>query len=441
MTNTWLIALFFIGTSQCFSESELFDFFYLTFEEEETWSSLTVNFQTTGQLPPGSGKVYYDTESRHGQLNRYAFHEVSRVDLTRDTTKKRSVHHVKLNQLKPGTAYYFIAGSDETGYSKEMKFKTLPNDSTPLRLLVGGDMGTSLQVEETSRHATNTEHDIILLGGDLAYAAIAGPYSPLGKWDRWLSLLQKITTSPSGFLIPLIIAIGNHEVSTGLLTSTYPHPTHFNFINAPHFFEFFPQQAQPTTGRKKTFFTKTLGNHTVLFVLDSGHYHPHENQVNWLRRQLSQHQNLPNKIALYHVPLYPNSRSENNPYTKKGREYWKPLFDEHNLTLAFEHHEHTLKRTFPIKHGTTKKLAESTYSKGTVYIGNGCWGRSPREHNPNKWYLAKSSSDHHVWSIEVSSKQINLIASGANKQIFDHFSLINPPNNTTVIKEHPLSLK
>ena len=401
--------LFFFLASQCFAANQLLDILYLTFEEENTSSSITVNFQATEQSE-NPGQVYYDTQARDGNIESYSFKASGRTHYL--SSHKRTLHHVKLSQLTSNTTYYFVVGNSQIGHSQEMKFKTLPNDGSAIHMVTGGDMDVGQEVVETSRWAISQDPHIILIGGDIAYANGKNNAKGLRRWDKWFGLMKQVALSPSGHIIPLVAAIGNHEVS-------------FFPQRSPWFGALFPQGQ----GLGKTYFVKKLGNHSALIVLDSGHQHSHQSQASWLEHQLQRFQNLPNRLALYHAPLFPNHRSFNDNLARKGRKYWQPLFDRYNLTAAFENHDHTLKRTFPIQ-GPRIGL-------GTVYIGDGCWGVSPRPSRSAKWYLARAISDNHVWTIRADRDYLNMMASGVDGQILDHVNVINF-SGKTIVQELPL---
>jgi len=207
--------------------------------------------------------------------------------------------------------------------------------------------------------------------------------------------------SPSGDMLPLVLAIGNHE--------TNKHSKSRLLRRAPFYFALFPQTSL------KTNFLRSLGSHSKIFVLDSGHISSHSDQVNWLEQNLKAHAPVKNKLAMYHAPLYPSHRDFDGYWSKEGRKYWQPLFDKYNLSLSFENHDHILKRTYKIKNNKKD-------SSGTVYIGDGCWGTSPRKAR-NRWYLQTSESRMHVWRVELSKYGIKGKAIGEGGRVLDEFSL------------------
>ena len=387
---------------------QLSDIFYLTFEQEETWNSITVNFISLSGSKPS--EVYYDVKSHGGSLKRYAFNQKGQVDeLGKIGLRKRFLHRVRLYNLRADTTYYFVVKNVGTDYSREMKFRTLPNDNSRIRVVVGGDLGVKKDLSQVSRLAMAEEPHVILIGGDIAYDN--GLAITSGRWINWFSLMKDVMISPKGYLIPLVVAIGNHEVS----------PYGIYSKKSSFYFSLFPQ------GRdKKAYFSRKLGNHTILIVLDTGHYHSYKEQVNWLGETLKKHQGLSNRIALYHIPLFPSHHAIEWK-KNKGLKYWQPLFDRYKLTLALENHEHTFKRSFPLK-------GREVAVKGTVYLGDGCWGRTPRsiDANNSRWYLAKVKSVYHVWDLQIGQDSIVGRATGESNMVYDHINIINTSLSTTV---------
>ena len=311
-----------------------------------------------------------------------------------------SIHSLTVTGLTPDTTYYFIVGDPDNGYSREYKFRTLPEDGSEIRVIQGGDMNISEHYSDIARPLLTMRPQLYLVGGDIAYAN--GWLSNGWRWKRWFERLKTIIEDPDGYMIPMVVAVGNHEVS-----SSGGDP----LDRAPYYFRFFPQEGlQP-------YFVRELGLHTALFVLDSGHVVGHGgDQTEWLGNELQKYEKWPSKIALYHVPLYPSHRSFNTFLSKEGRKYWLPLFDQFRLTLGMENHDHTVKRTFPLRNGSKVE------KDGTIFIGDGCWGQGVRSAR-QEWYLETSESKRHAWFLKLSETGIQGTAFGENAQILDEFTI------------------
>lgn len=398
------LSLFLILFTAVSGAAKLLSPVYLTFEEEDTSTSITVNFMTSGDSE--KSYVHFGAESKKGLPGAYP--QVVRGRTGQLNKVDKTFHHVKLDNLTPNTTYYFIVGDSKIGHSREYKFRTLPNDDTPIRMLVGGDMGIKDHLPTTSYAAVASEPHVILIGGDIAYAD--GKSKNVHMWDQWFSLMSEILETPSGYLVPLIVAIGNHESTTG---AALP------WAKAPFYMELFPQR------KDKSYFTRKLGKNAVLLVLDSGHLVTHNRQTDFIEREMGKYKHLEHRFALYHAPLYPSHRPERDIYAVPGKKHWLPLFDKYKLTTGFEHHDHTLKRTHVLH---KNKVAR----KGTVYIGDGCWGKGGRETNEYRWYLAVNTPDTHVWLVDIFPTYSTYKASGKNGQVFDHFGVENTPTDTFI---------
>lgn len=372
----------------------------------DTSTSLTANWQILGPnaTPAGDANVYYDTVSHNGDPTAYANSAKGLVS-TIEGLNDRTIYRTQIDNLQADTCYYVIVGNTDQGYSKEVKVRTIPNDDSELRFVTGGDMGTSDATRILLRHAASHAPQFAVIGGDIAYAN--GKLQSVNAWDTWLNYYTEEMVTPDGFQIPLVLAIGNHEVR-----GAYNQPK----SAAPFFFGFFGQDPE------HSYFTRMFGESFVLHVLDTGHIASHESQVDWLVQQLETTRSVRHRAAVYHVPLYPSHRDKMTWYSQQGRTYWAPLFDEFELTVAFENHDHTYKRSHPIKFG--EPTADGS---GTLYLGDGCWGRSPRGIDYfDRDYLVQSGSIQHFWLVDVSPKTMKYRAIDIDNRVFD----IYPANET-----------
>jgi len=103
---------------------------------------------------------------------------------------------------------------------------------------------------------------------------------------------------------------------------------------------------------------------------------PGGTQGSWIDSQLQTTVNDPRHLwrtALYHVPLWPSVRELGDSSVKATREAWSPLFDKYSLHVGFENHDHSYKRTKPIRN---QQVAAD--GNGTIFLGDGSWGVTPR---------------------------------------------------------------
>jgi hypothetical protein len=317
------------------------------------------------------------------------------------------LHAVELQGLAPDTCYEFTLPDAPRSFF----FRTFPERlSRPVKLVVGGDIyhDGSEVVASMNRVAAAQDPDAAILGGDIAYACSRLFFLPDDgkRWIRYLKIWSETMIRRDGTLIPLLAVIGNHDVNGGFDQTP---------DQAQSFYFFFPSQ-------EKKYRTLDFGDYLTVWLMDSGHTHPIEGeQTRWLAETLKQSQN-PFKFAIYHVPAYPSVRKFTNEKSTMVRRCWSPLFEAFKITAAFEHHDHTYKRTCSIRDGKQDP-------QGILYFGDGAWGvetpRRPRSPS-HAWYLAKTASTRHVILVTLQGMTAYFQAIDSEGRVFDSVSASCP---------------
>lgn len=398
---------------------------YLTWQKEETYNHITVNIQVDGKL--GDLELYFD------KVEASVYKRLLK-EKPKHFIKERFLYHFTLENLEPDTAYAFVVGNPQIGFSKPKKFKTPPFNSSFFRFIEGGDLEDAKKAQNLLKAAASYNPHALILGGD--YPSLVFSKKDYPKWDIWLTNVEKTLVTKDGFLIPLIIAIGNHEVT---LQKTFKKDK--VLAKTPFYFAYFPQE----TEKKQSFFLKKFGPEIVFLVLDSGHCHsPLEEQRAWLHENLKKYQNCRCKFAIYHVPTYPSVRflSEKNFFYKTlyllswmrnaqkkvlklvscesllQKKAWLPLFDQYHLTAAFEHHDGALKRTWPLKNGQIDSL-------GTTYLGDGAFAPAnqifPFQAYLNRHFAKTIGYVQFFWLVDVFRDKIVYKAVSEKGKILDVF--------------------
>ncbi len=303
--------------------------------------------------------------------------EKRQVTGTHRSVEEKNVHTVLLSDLKPDTEYTFRIGSEP----EEHRFRTAPSDLThPLRFIVGGDVFQVQKLFHQMNKAVVAEDPLFaVIGGDIAYALFNGPVRSHRKsLRRWISFLEgwseDLRTS-DGRLIPFLLAAGNHDITPE------DSDLFFNFFAFPE---------------KRLYRAIDFSSYLSLVLLDTGHLDPIAGpQTDWLRKTLKEREQIPFRFPVYHVSAYPSYYPFDAALSEEVRKFWCPLFEESGCRIAFEHHNHTYKKTFPIRAG---KLDPT----GVVYLGDGCWGVEPRP-TYDRWYLEKRGRKNNVHLVELKS--------------------------------------
>lgn len=373
---------------------------YLTYSAAPE-TTIDVNIIMKGPSEPVY--VYYDTEPRSEDRDAYRhLVQATYIPCPMELSDGRRLHVARLTGLTPGATYSFVAGEAEGGYSRELKFRTLPGGDAPVRFVNGGDMGADGRAERIQRNAGKVDPDFAVIGGDLAYAN--GFLAEVGLWDAWLDNWNEYMHRTDGCMIPIMTAIGNHEVNK--YASDDP------AIRSPWYLSLFGRQGD------RPYYSRTVGDNIVFFFLDSNHLNPVDgDQAAWLAAELEKYKDVRYKFAAYHVPMYPAFGDYEGAVAKQQREIWGPLFDRYGLTVGFEHHDHVSKRTRPLK-------GDAVAEGGTVYVGDGAFGRESRDIDRElRWYNAMETSTVHFWQVDVSAVGIEFQAIDRGEQVFDAFEL------------------
>jgi hypothetical protein len=291
------------------------------------------------------------------------------------------VFRAELTGLTPGTDYYFRIGRSSPIY----RFQTMPAKATnTFSFISGGDVGINAAAVANNIQAARQDPMFAVIGGDHGYDNGRQIDTSL----TFLANYSKTMLDRDGRMIPMVAAIGNHEVDGGYAKTRE---------KAPFFYALF-DGLYPDTG----YATLDFGDYLSLVLLDTEHTSAIPGaQTDWLDKVLKARQDHPNVFVVNHVPAYPSYR---NPVglpaddAKNGklgtgennRTYWVPLFDKYRVPVVLEHHDHTFKRTKPL-------LAGLPNDDGVLYLGDGSWGRLRIPRKDDKLHvMAKTSEDYHL---------------------------------------------
>jgi acid phosphatase type 7 len=349
----------------------------------------------------------------------------------------RFIHRTELSGLRPAAEYEFRFGEGSRVY----RFRTMPTTSArPIRFAAGGDIRhTQEMMEQTNRQVLPYDVDFILWGGDLAYAD--GREDRAYRWYSFFEAIKNTLVMPDGRVIPIVAAIGNHEVRGGYYHRE-DHPGREGFPAfsgddasrariAPYFYSLF---AMPGP---QGYNVLDFGDYMSVVLLDSDHSNPADDeQTRWLESVLAERQHVPHVFPIYHVPAYPSVRPfEGDSAIERVRAHWVPLFERYGVRVAFENHDHAYKRTPPIRQN-------SPNANGVVYIGDGAWGVSTREigsRDPDRegtpWYLERAEAVRHFILATIHGPHQHFLMIDEDGNIFDEY----PHTPGRVLHRYPAS--
>ena len=337
---------------------------------DEPSTTITIGWE---QLS-GKAQTVYFGKTDHGQdTSLYPF---KRKPNTSNTYRGMNNQFVRLNNLQPNTAYYFVIGDNESK-SRRFWFKTIPNNpNSRLSFIAGGDsrnnreprINANILVSKLRPHA-------VWFGGDMT------DDDSNDEWADWMDDWQN-TIGTDGRIIPLVPARGNHERLAKTLK---------NLFNVPEYY------------------AMNFGGDLMRLYNLNTEISISGNQTDWLEEDLRQNCDVSWRIAQYHKPMRPHVSRK-----AEGRgqyDLWAPLFYRYHFGLVVECDAHTVKTTWPIRPSKGPGNDEGFIRDnefGTVYVGEGCWGAPLRDDNDKKaWTRASGSFNQFKW-IFVSKEKIEV---------------------------------
>ncbi|WP_131781505.1 purple acid phosphatase family protein [Legionella gresilensis] len=370
---------------------------YLTWQSDPH-TTMTINWIT--KTNDNNDALQYRPSATAAWIPVNGNHNVLPVD------KSYQVHRVSLNGLKPGATYEFSLKTDN---NQIYTFKTMSETfDKPVRFVLGGDTYGDDNRDENfaamNTRAASYDPLCAFLGGDLSYAG--NLKSEFKYWIKWFNIWWKTMRGPNARLIPIVPAIGNHEVEGG---EGQP-------VNKLVYYNFFPT----TNPKDKTYYALKFGKEMLMVMLDADNVSDITgSQSKWLNAVLAENQSRPHLFALYHQGAYPSVRSFNRSKAKEIRKSWGTLFEKYGLDIAFEHHDHAYKRTYPLYQG------EVSHSKGVVYVGDGAWGVAPRKvQNGHRPEFVKTDSTRHFMLMEIQGRSRKIFAIKSDGTIVDQWEMI-----------------
>ncbi|GAA5483387.1 metallophosphoesterase family protein [Haloferula sargassicola] len=274
--------------------------------------------------------------------------QVSRATFA-DTSHQ--VAHVDLAELPAGKVVEIRIGD------ASWKFRTAPEKVDHLCFVTGGDVYHEREpMDRMNRRAGGEDPDFVMLGGDLAYTNDQNP----GRWAEFIDSWVENVRAPDGRLVPLVVAIGNHEVvGNGYRPVDAPGPDHAR--------EFFSLFKMPQTGSARQ--AIDFGDEMSLVLLDSGHVEAVAAQTGWLEKTLEARREIPRLFVCYHRPAWGCGTKEDS---KEIQAEWCPLIEKFQVDAVFENDHHVFSMTHPLRGGKVDEKA------GVPYLGAGAWSVHPR---------------------------------------------------------------
>jgi hypothetical protein len=308
---------------------------------------------------------------------------VDSVPLIPPTEDEQLYVHAYLERLQEGETYFYAVGhagfDPTTAVGSQIYSFTVPQQYPgSFRFTAFGDHGVTYDAVATSRVVGGQKPDFHLHAGDWSYAEDGGsglltdPFDPR-VFDSWFTQIEGVAAT-----VPWMAGVGNHEMEPWYGTFGYAGQlARFAFIgNAP--------SSCPVT------YSFTYGNvgfisldaNDVSYELEANLGYTDGVQTTWLGAMLSAMRQEP-QIDFIVVFFHQCAYSTCDVHASDGGidQYWTPLFDQYQVDLVINGHNHIYERTDPIRAGASTGEAPigatiRPATQGTTYVTAGSSGKS-----------------------------------------------------------------
>jgi hypothetical protein len=293
--------------------------------------------------------------------------------------------HAAIDRLYPGLTYYYMVGHQ--GFDPSVSQLTLgtvssftmaPSRPAPFTFTAFGDQGNSYDAVATGNLILAQSPAFHLHAGDVSYAENGGDglltdaYDPRA-WDSYF-----VQTEPTASTVPWMVSLGNHEMEAWYSPDGYG--ADVDRLD-------FPGNG-PSVCPGTYFFTYgdvaviSLDPNDVSYEIPANFGYSAGAQTTWLGQTLASLRHDPVIdfiVVFFHHCAYCTC----TVHGSEGgvRQFWTSLFDQYQVDLVINGHNHIYERTDPIRAGSPTAVAPigaliEPATAGTTYVACGGAGKS-----------------------------------------------------------------
>ncbi len=345
-----------------------------------TQTSMTVMWQTS---QPGSSVLHYGETADCSQMI--------------EIDEAKSIHTVKLTDLKPETQYFYRAetlGADGSGtFSDGYTFCTAVHEQTPFAFAVISDTQGNPKVSgQISKLAWAQRPSFALHAGDLVDTGTVDSHWTQHFFPGMEELICRV---------PFYPVLGNHEQNA---------KNYFDYMSLPD---------------PEYYYQFQYGN-AHFFMIDSNrNVDPGSEQYRWLDEQLAASDSTW-KFVCHHHPLYSSDENDYGDLWQTNQSsrgdlrvrQLASLYEKHNVDLVWNGHIHSYERTWPVREGKAQEDGAPIY----IIAGGGGGGlETPGPVRP--FFQNNVRRDHHYVMVHVNGRTLEFRAYTLDDRLFDTFRL------------------
>lgn len=315
---------------------------------EDPARNQTVNWRTRGTVTDAYAQISKaaDTPALHLSMETVQ----GRTQVLEAGNGLAHHHHVTFTDLEPDTLYAYRVRGDNT-WSEWFQFRTAKAGFDPHTAIYFGDAQNAIKAHFSrvirEAYSTAPRAQVMVHAGDLVNSS--GNANHDDEWGEWFDAGSFINS-----MVVNVAAPGNHEYlaqPSGPRKLVPQWPVHFSMpANGPDVLQSTVYYMDYQGVRYISLDSQQALQDAAMMQL----------QAQWLRGVLS---NNPNNwtVVTYHHPMFSVSLGRDNP---RMREHWQPIFDEFNVDLVLQGHDHTYGRGENVATGVSGQIGGA----GPMYV-------------------------------------------------------------------------
>ena len=323
---------------------------------------------------------------------------------------KASYFEVKIDQLIPNKIYAYRVGNFHFK-SEWHHFKTANNQPIPISFLYVGDAQNYI-LELWSRvirnaYKTAPDADFFIHAGDL----VDEGHEEI-DWNEWFAAGSFIHSE-----IPAIAVPGNHEYRY-LDGSVYSQDKVLSV-------QWDAQFGFPKNGPKGLDKTCYYIDYPDLKIIALNSNVAIKRQAKWLREILKSNDKKW-IVVTYHHPVFSASTGRDNP---EIRSLWQPIFEEYNIDLALQGHDHSYARGAIYEKPVVKNENHGGNIIGPVYVVSVSGGKmySVNKSGWDEYGATQAKNGERIQlfqHISIDGDRLTYRSFTATGELFDRFELL-----------------
>ena len=323
---------------------------------------------------------------------------------------KVNYHSVIFQQLKPNKIYAYRVGDGNNYWSEWIQFKTAKKEYAPTKFVYFGDAQNDI-LSHWSRvirmaYQTAPDASFVIHAGDLINSAHSDY-----EWAQWYKAGGFIHSQWTA--IPVV---GNHEFRSL-----------FNGDERKLSIQWKPQFTLPVEKEldnklHETVYTVDYQNIRIIVLNSNGIF---EKQTKYIEQQLKTSTAKWNIVTCHHSVFSPAVGRD----FKYARKKWKPLFDQYNVDLVLNGHDHTYARG----HVPKISITNETENIGTIYVTS---VSGPKQYDLDKKQIETYSKE--GYQLDKSAEQtqfFQVITVDENKLTYVAYTALGKEYDRAVIKK------